>query len=154
MRRFGPPKEESSREARVESGKARETRTKDSGGHSAAEGRPVRSRKKTTVRPSPYYLRSRFKEPEGLPEEQRSMGIDSLPQNSLRRRSLSMEAVDGDLRQIGAHKKSGCIVLFFVFLLTSSQVFLHYQVRIFLNILAVQELTIRCVHFSSQRNEL
>ncbi|GFV96563.1 uncharacterized protein TNCV_3260271 [Trichonephila clavipes] len=41
MRRFSPPKEESSREARVESGKARETRTKDSGGHSAAEGRPV-----------------------------------------------------------------------------------------------------------------
>ncbi|GFW57184.1 uncharacterized protein TNCV_541011 [Trichonephila clavipes] len=44
-RRFSPPKEESSRETRVESGKARETRTKDSGGHSAAEGRPVRSTK-------------------------------------------------------------------------------------------------------------
>ncbi|GFU69973.1 uncharacterized protein TNCV_5004151 [Trichonephila clavipes] len=89
-------KEESSREARMESGKVRETRTKDSGGHSAAEGRPVRSREKTTVRPCPYYLRSRFKRPEGLPEEQRNMGIDSLPQNSFRRRSLSMEAVDGD----------------------------------------------------------
>ncbi|GFY01017.1 uncharacterized protein TNCV_1364221 [Trichonephila clavipes] len=63
MRRFSPTKEESSREARVESGKARETRTTES---------------------------------EGPPEEQRSMGIDSLPQNSLRRRSLSMEAVDGD----------------------------------------------------------
>ncbi|GFX96766.1 uncharacterized protein TNCV_1648011 [Trichonephila clavipes] len=35
--------------------------------------------------------RSRFKEPEGLPKEQRSMGIDNLQQNS-----LSMEAVDGD----------------------------------------------------------
>ncbi|GFY21864.1 uncharacterized protein TNCV_3295081 [Trichonephila clavipes] len=68
MRRFSPPKEESSREARVESGKARETRTRDSGGHSAAEERPVRSRKKT-VRPCPYYLRSHFKEPEGLLEE-------------------------------------------------------------------------------------
>ncbi|GFV12929.1 hypothetical protein TNCV_3174641 [Trichonephila clavipes] len=51
MRRFSPSKEGSSREARVESGKVRETRTKDSGGHSAAEGRPIRSRKKTTVRP-------------------------------------------------------------------------------------------------------
>ncbi|GFU71396.1 hypothetical protein TNCV_2584671 [Trichonephila clavipes] len=46
--RFSPPKEESSREASMESDKARETRTKDSRGHSAAEGRPVRSRKKTT----------------------------------------------------------------------------------------------------------
>ncbi|GFX59374.1 hypothetical protein TNCV_4633321 [Trichonephila clavipes] len=46
MRRFSPPKEESSREARVESSKARENRTKDSGGHSAAERRTVRSRKK------------------------------------------------------------------------------------------------------------
>ncbi|GFU97436.1 uncharacterized protein TNCV_1912911 [Trichonephila clavipes] len=98
MRMFSPPKEESSRKARVESGKARETRRNDSGRQSAAEGRPVRSRKKTqgTHTPCPYYLRSRFKEPEGPPEEQRSMGIDSLPQNSLRRRSLSMEAVDGD----------------------------------------------------------
>ncbi|GFX26479.1 uncharacterized protein TNCV_950771 [Trichonephila clavipes] len=98
MRRFSPPKVENSRETRGESGKARETRTKDSREHSAAEGRrPIRFRKKTTVRPCPYfYLRSRFKEPEGLPEEQRSIGIDSLPQNSLRRRSLSMEVVDGD----------------------------------------------------------
>ncbi|GFX06249.1 DUF5641 domain-containing protein [Trichonephila clavipes] len=30
------------------------------------------------------------------PEEQRSNGIDSLPQNSLKRRSLSLEALDGD----------------------------------------------------------
>ncbi|GFV04771.1 uncharacterized protein TNCV_1743321 [Trichonephila clavipes] len=45
-----PLKEESSREARVESGRARETRTKDSGGHSAAEERVVWSRKKTTGR--------------------------------------------------------------------------------------------------------
>ncbi|GFT69724.1 hypothetical protein TNCV_4218451 [Trichonephila clavipes] len=36
MRRFSPPKEESSREARVESSKARETKTKDSRGHRAA----------------------------------------------------------------------------------------------------------------------
>ncbi|GFU10043.1 uncharacterized protein TNCV_1797331 [Trichonephila clavipes] len=64
MRRFSTPKEESSRKARVESDKARETRTKDSGRHSATEGKLVQSRKKTTVRPIPYYLRSRFKERE------------------------------------------------------------------------------------------
>ncbi|GFS67760.1 uncharacterized protein TNCV_4364221 [Trichonephila clavipes] len=71
--------------------KARETRTTRSKGHSAAEGRPVRSRQTTAVRPCPYYLRSHLKEPEGIPEGQRSTGIDSLPQNSLR-----MEALDGD----------------------------------------------------------
>ncbi|GFX44199.1 uncharacterized protein TNCV_4119951 [Trichonephila clavipes] len=32
----------------------------------------------------------------GIKEEQRSTGIDSLLQNNLRRRSLSMEALDGD----------------------------------------------------------
>ncbi|GFY18370.1 uncharacterized protein TNCV_2395991 [Trichonephila clavipes] len=66
--------------------RAQETWKTDSKGHSAAEGRPVRSRKTTTVLPCPYYLRSHFKEPEGLSEEQRSTRIDSLPQNSLRRR--------------------------------------------------------------------
>ncbi|GFY22813.1 uncharacterized protein TNCV_2180741 [Trichonephila clavipes] len=112
MRRFSPPKEESSREARVESGKAQDTRTKGSGGHSAAEGRPVRSRKKTTMRPCPYYLRSRFKEPEGLPEEQRNMGIDSLPQNSLRIRSLGMEAVGGDPADRSIYKNQVVLSIF------------------------------------------
>ncbi|GFX67862.1 hypothetical protein TNCV_320351, partial [Trichonephila clavipes] len=59
--------------------------TTPSKGPSAAEGRPVWSRQTTAVRPCPYYLRIRL-----------STGINSLPQNSLRRRSLSMEAVDGD----------------------------------------------------------
>ncbi|GFX47342.1 hypothetical protein TNCV_4691471 [Trichonephila clavipes] len=40
--------------------------------------------------------KSHLKEPEGIPEEHRNTGIDSLPQNSLRRRSLSMEALDRD----------------------------------------------------------
>ncbi|GFU53156.1 uncharacterized protein TNCV_3023771 [Trichonephila clavipes] len=87
IRKFSPLKEESRRGARVQSDRARETRTTGSKEHSAAEGRRVQSRKTTTVRPCPYYLKSPFKEPEGLPEEQRSTGIDSLPQNSLRRRS-------------------------------------------------------------------
>ncbi|GFU75217.1 uncharacterized protein TNCV_2056601 [Trichonephila clavipes] len=64
--------------------------------HGAAEGRPFQSRLTTTVRPCPYYHRSHLKESEEIPEEQRSTWIDSLPQNSLRRRSLSMEALDGD----------------------------------------------------------
>ncbi|GFV46874.1 uncharacterized protein TNCV_2092261 [Trichonephila clavipes] len=41
-------------------------------------------------------VQSHLKEPEGIQEEQRSTESDSLPQNSLRRRSLSMEALDGD----------------------------------------------------------
>ncbi|GFX16531.1 uncharacterized protein TNCV_23021 [Trichonephila clavipes] len=96
LRQFNPPTEESRRGARVQYDKARKTRTTRSKGHSAAEERPVQSRQTTTVSPCPYFLRSRLKEPDGIPEEQRSTGIDSLPQNSLRRRSLSMEALDGD----------------------------------------------------------
>ncbi|GFX45963.1 uncharacterized protein TNCV_2163381 [Trichonephila clavipes] len=80
-------------------------------------GRPVRSRQTTTERPCPYYLRSHLKEPEKIPEEQRSTGIDSLPQNSLRRRSLSMETFDGDpadrSEQRTKKKKSDCIVSLF-----------------------------------------
>ncbi|GFW03508.1 uncharacterized protein TNCV_3020201 [Trichonephila clavipes] len=96
IRKFNPPTEESRRGERVQYGKARETRTTRTKGHSAAEGRPFRSRQTTTVRPCPYYLRSHLEEPQGIPEEQRSTEIDSLPQNRLRRRSLSVEALDGD----------------------------------------------------------
>ncbi|GFV81234.1 uncharacterized protein TNCV_4772621 [Trichonephila clavipes] len=94
-RRSNPPHQQSSRKTRREDD--RTGWNQKYSGHSAAEGRPVRSRRKPTVRPCPYYLRSCFKEPEGLPEEQRSTGIDSLPQSNLRRRSLSVEALDGDL---------------------------------------------------------
>ncbi|GFW67784.1 uncharacterized protein TNCV_3871151 [Trichonephila clavipes] len=58
--------------------------------------RPVRSKQATAVRPCPYHLRSQVKQPEEIPEELRSNGIDSIPQNNIRRRSLSMEALDGD----------------------------------------------------------
>ncbi|GFW81584.1 retrovirus-related Pol polyprotein from transposon 17.6 [Trichonephila clavipes] len=91
-----PPTEESRQGTRVQYDRARETRTTPSKGNSAAERRPVLSRQATAVRPCPYYLRSRLKKPGGIPEEQRSTGIDSLPQNNLRRRSISMEALDGD----------------------------------------------------------
>ncbi|GFV02751.1 uncharacterized protein TNCV_1452571 [Trichonephila clavipes] len=90
VRQLRPPTEESRRGARVQFDKARATRSTHSKIHSAAEGRPVRYRQTTAVRPCPYYLRSLLKEPEGIPEEHRRTGINSLPQNSLRKRSLSM----------------------------------------------------------------
>ncbi|GFV06447.1 uncharacterized protein TNCV_2947701 [Trichonephila clavipes] len=76
--------------------RTRETRTTTSGTNRAAERRPIWSKQATAVRPCPYYLRSRVKQPEGIPEQRRSNGIDSIPQNNIRRRSLSMEALDGD----------------------------------------------------------
>ncbi|GFV75123.1 uncharacterized protein TNCV_3189761 [Trichonephila clavipes] len=50
--------------------RTRETRTTTSGTNRAVERRPVRSKQATAVRPCPYYLRSRVKQPEGIPEEQ------------------------------------------------------------------------------------
>ncbi|GFS50917.1 uncharacterized protein TNCV_4848101 [Trichonephila clavipes] len=89
-------KRKSRKGARVQYDRARETRTTPSKGNRAAERRPVHSRQATAVRPCPYYLRSRLKKLEGIPEEQRSTWIDSLPQKNVRRRSLSIEALDGD----------------------------------------------------------
>ncbi|GFW54160.1 hypothetical protein TNCV_4372341 [Trichonephila clavipes] len=100
--------------------------------------------------------RSRLKKPEGLPEEQRSTGIDSLPQNSLRRRSLSMVALDcdqADRSTLKKKKKSGCIVLFRFVADKQSGVF-ALPSQDFLNILDVQELTLSCVHFSNKKNKL
>ncbi|GFY04258.1 uncharacterized protein TNCV_1200361 [Trichonephila clavipes] len=91
-----PPTEGSRKERNGQDDKARETRTTTSGTNRVAERRPVRSKQATAVRPCPYYLRSRVKQPEEIPEERRSNGIDSIPQNNIRRRSLSMEALDGD----------------------------------------------------------
>ncbi|GFW03312.1 uncharacterized protein TNCV_464261 [Trichonephila clavipes] len=58
--------------------------------------RPVRSNQATTRRLCPYYLRSRLKESDGIPEEQRHIEINGIPHSKIRRRSLSMEALDGD----------------------------------------------------------
>ncbi|GFV98547.1 uncharacterized protein TNCV_4848761 [Trichonephila clavipes] len=91
-----PPTEGNRQETSGQYDKARETRTTTSGTNRAAERRPVRSIQETAVRPCPYYLRSRVKQPEGIPEERRSNGIDSIHQNNMRRRSLSMETLDGD----------------------------------------------------------
>ncbi|GFU23442.1 uncharacterized protein TNCV_4447501 [Trichonephila clavipes] len=95
--RHGKPPTEGSRQERSRQyDKARETRTTTSGTNRTAKRRPVWSKQATAVRPCPYYLRSRVKQPEGIPEEWRSNGIDSIPQNNIRKRSLSMEALDGD----------------------------------------------------------
>ncbi|GFS56712.1 retrovirus-related Pol polyprotein from transposon 412 [Trichonephila clavipes] len=91
-----PPTEGSRHEGSGQYDKARETRTTKNGTSRAAERRPVRSKQATAVRPCPYYLRSRVRLPEGFPEERRNIEIESIPQNNIRRRSLSMEALDGD----------------------------------------------------------
>ncbi|GFT77773.1 uncharacterized protein TNCV_7921 [Trichonephila clavipes] len=76
--------------------KARVTKTTNDGTNRAAERRTVRSKQTTAEKPCPYYLRSRVRQPEGFPEERSNSGLASIPQNNIRRRSLSMEALDGD----------------------------------------------------------
>ncbi|GFU67120.1 uncharacterized protein TNCV_3675341 [Trichonephila clavipes] len=91
-----PPTVASRHEGSGQYSKARETKTTKDGNNRAAERRTVRSKQTTAVRPCPYYLRSRVRQPEGFPEERRNSGLASIPQNNIRRRSLSMEALDGD----------------------------------------------------------
>ncbi|GFW40519.1 uncharacterized protein TNCV_2834271 [Trichonephila clavipes] len=91
-----PPTEGSKHDMTGQYDKARETRKTTSGTNRAAERRPVRSIQATALGPCLYYLRSHVKYPEGIPEDRRSIGIDSIPQSNIRRRSLSMEALDGD----------------------------------------------------------
>ncbi|GFW44878.1 uncharacterized protein TNCV_4511921 [Trichonephila clavipes] len=75
--------------------KTRQTRATTRRRNKQAE-RPVRSNQATTRRPCPYYLRSRVKESDRIPEEQRNIEINGIPHSRIRRRSLSMEALDGD----------------------------------------------------------
>ncbi|GFX81223.1 uncharacterized protein TNCV_1828601 [Trichonephila clavipes] len=88
------PAEGSRKERSGQYDKVRETRTTTSGTNRAAERRPVRSKQVTAVRPCPYYLHSRVKQPEGIPEEQQNRQYpvgqhqEKEPQyGSLRRRS-------------------------------------------------------------------
>ncbi|GFX09087.1 uncharacterized protein TNCV_4166661 [Trichonephila clavipes] len=91
-----PPTKGSKHDMTGQYDKVRETRTTKSGTNRAAERRPVRSKQATAVRPCPYYLRSCVKQPEGVPEDRSRIGIESMPQNNIRRKSLSIEALDGD----------------------------------------------------------
>ncbi|GFX09509.1 uncharacterized protein TNCV_4698951 [Trichonephila clavipes] len=75
--------------------KTRQTRATTRGRNKQAE-KPVRSNQATTRRPCPYYLRSRIQENDGIPEELSNIEINGIPHSTLRRRSLSMEALDGD----------------------------------------------------------
>ncbi|GFV28758.1 uncharacterized protein TNCV_3987081 [Trichonephila clavipes] len=89
-----PPTEGSRHEGSGQYDNARETRTTKNGNNRAAERRPVRSKQATAVRPCPYYLRGRVRQPEGFPEEHRNgkypteQHQEKEPQyGSLRRRS-------------------------------------------------------------------
>ncbi|GFY32752.1 uncharacterized protein TNCV_4638581 [Trichonephila clavipes] len=73
----------------------RQTRATTRGRNKQAE-KPVRSSQATTRRPCPYYLRSRLRANDGIPEELRNIEINGIPHTRIRRRSLSMEALDGD----------------------------------------------------------
>ncbi|GFV05722.1 uncharacterized protein TNCV_2450501 [Trichonephila clavipes] len=73
----------------------RHTRATTRGRNKQAE-KPVRSNQATTRRPCPYYLRSRIQENDGIPEELSNIEINGIPHSTLRRRSLRMEALDGD----------------------------------------------------------
>ncbi|GFS53062.1 hypothetical protein TNCV_4516421, partial [Trichonephila clavipes] len=57
---------------------------------------PVRSNQTNTRRPYPYYLRNRIQETDGIPEELNNIEINGIPGSTFRRRSLSMEALNGD----------------------------------------------------------
>ncbi|GFX74036.1 uncharacterized protein TNCV_4475341 [Trichonephila clavipes] len=74
-------------------GSGRDNRTRATMRGRKAE-RPVRSNQATTRSPCPYYLCSRVKESDGIPEEQRNIEINGVPHSEIR--SLSMEALDGD----------------------------------------------------------
>ncbi|GFY28452.1 uncharacterized protein TNCV_1971061 [Trichonephila clavipes] len=89
-----PPTEGSRQGTSGQYDRTRETRTTTSGTNRAAKRRPVQSKQATAVRTCPYYLRSRVRQPEGFPEERKSIGIESISQNNIRRRSLNMEALD------------------------------------------------------------
>ncbi|GFX41533.1 uncharacterized protein TNCV_3490701 [Trichonephila clavipes] len=73
----------------------RQIRATTRGRNKQAE-KPVRSTQATTRRPCPYYLRSRLRASDGIPEELRNIEINVIPHSKIKRRSLSMEALGGD----------------------------------------------------------
>ncbi|GFS65377.1 retrovirus-related Pol polyprotein from transposon 297 [Trichonephila clavipes] len=58
--------------------------------------KPVRSNQTNTRRPCPYYLRSRIQEKDRIHEKLNNIEINGIPGSTFRRRSLSMEALNGD----------------------------------------------------------
>ncbi|GFV09385.1 uncharacterized protein TNCV_842751 [Trichonephila clavipes] len=58
--------------------------------------KPVRSNQTNTRRPCPYYLRSRIQEKDRIHEDLNNIEINGIPGSTFHRRSLSMEALNGD----------------------------------------------------------
>ncbi|GFS73853.1 hypothetical protein TNCV_1458781 [Trichonephila clavipes] len=56
----------------------------------------IRSNQTNTRRPCPYYLRSRIQEKDRIHENLNNIEINGIPGSIFRRRSLSMEALNGD----------------------------------------------------------
>ncbi|GFX03638.1 uncharacterized protein TNCV_2112101 [Trichonephila clavipes] len=64
--------------------------------HNEQAEKPVRSNQTNTRRPCPYYLRSRIQEKDRIHEDLNNIEINGIPGSTFRRRSLSMEALNGD----------------------------------------------------------
>ncbi|GFV75074.1 uncharacterized protein TNCV_4121921 [Trichonephila clavipes] len=64
--------------------------------HKEQAEKTVRSNQTNTRRPCPYYLRSRIQEKDRIHEDLNNIEINGIPGSIFRRRSLSMEAMNGD----------------------------------------------------------
>ncbi|GFX72258.1 uncharacterized protein TNCV_4551801 [Trichonephila clavipes] len=86
---------ESRMEVRERDNQTRQTRATTRRRNEQAE-KPVRSNQTNTRRPCPYYLRSRIQEKDRIHEDLNNIEINGIPGSTFRRRSLSMEALNGD----------------------------------------------------------
>ncbi|GFW30898.1 transposon Tf2-9 polyprotein [Trichonephila clavipes] len=64
--------------------------------HNEQAEKTVPSNQTNTRRPCPYYLRSRIQEKDRIHENLNNIEINGIPDSIFRRRSLSMEAMNGD----------------------------------------------------------
>ncbi|GFS65645.1 hypothetical protein TNCV_1924921 [Trichonephila clavipes] len=101
----GPSKLPDRRTATTTSGSRMEVRERDNQTrqtrattrrHNEQAEKPVRSNQTNTRRPCPYYLRSRIQEKDRSHEDLNNIEINGIPGSTFRRRSLSMEALNGD----------------------------------------------------------
>ncbi|GFU41017.1 retrovirus-related Pol polyprotein from transposon 17.6 [Trichonephila clavipes] len=64
--------------------------------HNEQAEKTIRSNQTNTRRPCPYYLRSRIQEKDRIHEDLNNIEINGIPGSIFRRRSFSMEAMNGD----------------------------------------------------------
>ncbi|GFX93837.1 retrovirus-related Pol polyprotein from transposon 412 [Trichonephila clavipes] len=64
--------------------------------HNEQAEKTIRSNQTNTRRPCPYYLRNRIQEKDRIHENLNNIEINGIPGSIFRRRSLSMEALNGD----------------------------------------------------------